>query len=311
METIYPMDAPQMEKTAKNSCPPDILPRVRKKKTIAIVGPGNLGTALALSLDDAGYRVQEIIYRRGGRSVKRARSLARRVHARAETLESSRLEADLLWLCVGDRQIAAVAQGLTSRRDWHGKVVFHSSGALLSDELSSLRECGAAVASVHPLMTFVRGARAVLKDVPCAIEGDGRAVKAARSIVRDLGAQAFAIERGKKAAHHAWAAFTSPLIIAVLVTGEEVAQLAGQTTKEARRRMMPIVKQTIANYEKLGAAGAFSGPILRGDVETVRKHLAVLRKLPAARGAYVALAQSAMRHLPARNKQALRNVLRG
>jgi predicted short-subunit dehydrogenase-like oxidoreductase (DUF2520 family) len=305
------MDAPQIENTAKNSRPPDILPRVRKKKTIAIVGPGNLGKALALSLDEAGYRVQEIIYRQGSTSAKRARSLARKLDARAETLESARLEADLLWLCVGDRQIAAVAQGLTSRRDWHGKVVFHSSGALLSDELSSLRECGAAVASVHPLMTFVRGARAVLKDVPCAIEGDGRAVKAARSIVRDLGAQAFAIERGKKAAHHAWAAFTSPLIIAVLVTGEEVAQLAGQTTKEARRRMMPIVKQTIANYEKLGAAGAFSGPILRGDVETVRKHLAVLRKLPAARGAYVALAQSAMRHLPARNKQALRNVLRG
>jgi predicted short-subunit dehydrogenase-like oxidoreductase (DUF2520 family) len=284
---------------------------MRKKMTTAIVGPGNLGTSLALSLDEAGYRVREIIYRKGGASAKRARSLARKIHARAETPESARLEVDLLWICVGDRQIAAAAQELATRRDWHGKIVFHASGALLSDELFLFKKRGAAVASVHPLMTFVRGTRARWKDVPCAIEGDARAVNAARSIVRALGAEAFEIKPRNKAAHHAWAAFTSPLIIAALVTGEEVALLAGHSREEARTRMMPIVKQTIANYEKLGAAGAFSGPIVRGDVETVRRHMAVLRKLPSAREAYVALAHSAMRHLPVRNKQALRNVLRG
>ena len=278
--------------------------------TIVIVGPGNLGTALASSLHEAGYAVREIIYRRGGTSAKRVKTLARKVHARAGTLENARLEADLLWLCVGDRQIAAAARDMACLRDWHGKVVFHSSGALLSDELSSLRKGGAAVASVHPLMTFVRGARAEMKDVPFAIEGDARAVRVARTIVRDLGGEAFSIERDKKAAHHAWAAFTSPLIIAALVTGEEVAQRAGQTREEARRRMMPIVKQTIANYEKLGP-GAFSGPIIRGDVETVSRHMTALKNLPAARDAYVALGRSAMRLLPARNRKALRKVLGG
>jgi predicted short-subunit dehydrogenase-like oxidoreductase (DUF2520 family) len=74
--------------------------------------------------------------------------------------------------------------------------------------------------------------------------------------------------------------------------------------------MLPIVKQTLANYVKLGPAGAFSGPIVRGDVEIVRKHLRVLQKVPAAREVYAALAQAALRQLPAKDRRALGRELR-
>jgi predicted short-subunit dehydrogenase-like oxidoreductase (DUF2520 family) len=75
--------------------------------------------------------------------------------------------------------------------------------------------------------------------------------------------------------------------------------------------MLPIVKQTLRNYEKLGAEGAFSGPIIRGDVSTVRKHLAALKKAPAAREVYLALARMAMKSLPVGNKKELKKVLGG
>ena len=74
---------------------------------------------------------------------------------------------------------------------------------------------------------------------------------------------------------------------------------------------MPIVKQTIQNYEKLGAAGAFSGPIIRGDVPTVRKHLDALKNMPEAREVYLALARMAMKSLPVGNKKELKNALDG
>jgi predicted short-subunit dehydrogenase-like oxidoreductase (DUF2520 family) len=73
--------------------------------------------------------------------------------------------------------------------------------------------------------------------------------------------------------------------------------------------MVPIVKQTIANYEMLGPAGAFSGPIVRGDAEIVRKHLQVLKKVPEAREVYLALARAAMRYLPAQNRAKLKKAL--
>ena len=114
-------------------------------------------------------------------------------------------------------------------------------------------------------MTFVPGSVPSLHGVPFAVEGDAAAVRLARQIVRDLGGEASPFPRSKKSAYHAWGGFTSPLLIALLVTGEKVARAAGLSAADARKKMLPIVRQTLANYAKLGPAGAFSGPIVRGD----------------------------------------------
>jgi predicted short-subunit dehydrogenase-like oxidoreductase (DUF2520 family) len=279
------------------------------KPRIAIVGPGRLGTALALGLTQAGYVISEIVSRNAAPSKRKARELARKIQATASTNKNARLDADLIWLCVPDRQIGAASRQLASATDWKKKTAFHSSGALTSHELKALRQRGASVASVHPMMTFVRGSIPSLKGVPFAIEGDAAAVQRARKIVRTLGGEAFTIRKQHKAAYHAWGAFASPLLVAVLVTGEKLARTAGLSAAEARRKMLPIVRQTVANYEALGPAGAFSGPIVRGDAEIVGKHLQVLRKLPEASEVYLSLARAAMRYLPTRNRQQLGSVL--
>jgi predicted short-subunit dehydrogenase-like oxidoreductase (DUF2520 family) len=193
--------------------------------------------------------------------------------------------------------------------EWKGRIALHSSGALSSEELGVLRACGASVASVHPLMTFVRGSRPSLSGVSFAIEGDARAMRVARRVVEDLGGQAYPIRKEDKAAYHAWGTFASPLLTALLATTEQVAVLAGVNRKAAKRRMMPILLQTLANYAAFDAAGAFSGPIVRGDVDTVKLHLRALRDLPSAREVYSALARSALQYLPAKNKKALKQFL--
>jgi predicted short-subunit dehydrogenase-like oxidoreductase (DUF2520 family) len=286
-----------------------MLPAMAGKPSIAIIGPGRLGRALALELTRAGYGISEIVSRSSAGSRLRARELARKVAARASTSDSARLDVDLVWFCVPDREIAVASRQLASAVVWKRKIVFHSSGALASDELKALRRRGAVVASVHPLMTFVSGSIPSLKEVPFAVEGDAAAVRVARRIVRDLGGEAFTIRKQHKAAYHAWGAFTSPLLVALLVTGEELARKAGTSAVQARKKMLPIMRQTIANYEAVGPAGAFSGPIVRGDAETVRKHLQVLRKVPQARGVYLALAGAALRYLPVGNRAKLKRIL--
>ena len=286
-----------------------MLPAMAAKPRIAIVGPGRLGRALALELKRAGYTISEIVSRSSVASTRKAGDLARKVKAHVSTSDRARLDAAIVWFCVPDREIAASARQLASVVDWTNKIALHSSGALASDELKSLHHSGAAVASVHPLMTFVTGSLPSLRGVPFAMEGDAAAVRSARQIVRALGGEAFTIRKQHKAAYHAWGAFASPLLVAMLVTAEQLARKAGLSSVEARKKMLPIVRQTIANYAALGGAGAFSGPIVRGDAEIVRKHLQVLRKIPEATAVYLALARAALRYLPSRNGAELKRAL--
>lgn len=279
------------------------------KRSIAIVGPGRLGSALAQTLKRAGYRIDEIVCGPGASSRRKARVLAKRVNATVST-ERPKLDASLVWFCVPDREIGNAAVSVARTTDWKGKIAFHSSGALPSDELQALRSRGAAVASAHPLMTFVSGSIPSLQGVPFALEGDAKALRAARLVVRDLGAEPFSIAKNNKSVYHAWGGFASPLLVALLVTGENVARAAGIHSADARKKMLPILRQTLANYAKSGPAASFTGPIVRGDAEVVRKHLHNLKKIPEAKDVYLALARAGLRYLPSRNRGELEQVLK-
>ncbi len=289
-----------------------------RKPTVAIVGAGRLATSLAVALHDAGFTIAEIVARDSPRSLGKARTLAAKVGAQPVTANCAALDATLLWLCVPDREIrgaaAALALNLAANADVNKKegprFAFHSSGALSSRELDPLRKAGATVASVHPLMTFVAGAQPSLTGVPFAMEGDVAAIRVGRRIVRELGGESFSLPAASKAAYHAWATMTSPLLLAFLVTLEEAARAAGLTREDARRKTLPIIRQTLANYSRLGPARSFSGPLIRGDVETVATHLAALKKHPGAREIYVALARAALRGLPVKNRDGLARLLR-
>jgi predicted short-subunit dehydrogenase-like oxidoreductase (DUF2520 family) len=283
---------------------------MKSKPTIAILGPGNLGTPMALALKAAGYRVAEVVYRPGA-SQRRARNLAHAVQAKAVTVPEARFDADVVWLTVGDTAIPSCAAELAAGRDWKGKTVLHASGALTSRELSALRRRGAAVASLHPMMTFVRGVQPKLSGVVFAIEGDAAAMRVARSIASELGGRPVPIKASCKPLYHAFGAFTSPLIVATLATAELVARKAGMSPRLARAAIAPILEQTVGNYLAHGPAGAFSGPLVRGDVATVRKHLRALRALPEARAVYLALARVALPELPVKNRRELAAALGG
>lgn len=247
-----------------------------KKPSIAIVGYGNLGRVLVATLKRRGYRVDEIVRR----------------------TSTPRLTADVVWFCVPDKEIASAAKWLANKTDWKGKVAVHSSGALPASELRALQRRGASVASAHPLNTFVKKSQPELKGVPFAIEGDARAVRIVTAIARELNGNApvIRLRPEPKPLYHAMGAFASPLLVALLANAEVVGKAAGM--KDPRASLAKILRTTLENYLEHGAAAAFSGPIVRGDAATVRKHLAALAKLPQQRAVYRALAESALTLLP-------------
>ena len=175
---------------------------------ITIVGAGNLASALAPALHRAGYEIDGIVARSGAASKARAKALARAVNS--AVISPAQVKSRIVWLCVPDGEIARAARTLAAAIEWNGRVALHSSGALSSHELAVLQRRGAAAGSVHPLMTFVHGSRPSLAGVPFAVEGDARAARTARAIVRKLRGQAFSIGRREKVAYHAWGMFASP-----------------------------------------------------------------------------------------------------
>lgn len=278
-------------------------------KSITLVGAGSLAHALGPALKLAGYRIDAVVARGGAESQRRAKLLARKIGAKSRLLQDFKPSADIVWLLHTDDALAGTAETLARAPGWRGKVVLHSSGALSSDVLTPLARVGAHTGSLHPMMTFVPGTAPEMSAVPFAVEGDRKAIAAAKQIAGKLGAEAFPIRKSSKVLYHALGSFSSPLVVATLVTAERVGRAAGLSLPQTRKVMAAILQQTLDNYLERGPAAAFSGPIKRGDVETVRRHLSELKRVPEAQAVYRALVRSALRDLPSARKRELLRLL--
>lgn len=287
------------------------MPSSKPKRTteITIIGAGTLATALAGSLHDHGFRIVEIVYHAGSPTLKRAHTLAKKVHARPRVLADARFAGQLVWICVPDDAISDIAHQIVSRADWRHKVVVHSSGALASDVLWPLKHAGAEVASAHPLMTFVNLPAPNFKKVPFALEGDSKALTMIAAIVSSLGSKPFRIDKQFKAAYHVFGFFCSPALIALLAAAQHVGALAGLDEVRSRQLMEPIVRQTIKNCFRSTPQEAFSGPMRRGDVATIHKHLEALKHEPNLLGLYRALGRIALQQLPVNHTQELKKLI--
>ncbi|HET9839392.1 MAG TPA: DUF2520 domain-containing protein [Candidatus Angelobacter sp.] len=279
------------------------------RRSITLIGAGNLAHALGPALRAAGYTIDAVAARETASSRRRAAMLARIAGAKTVPLAQITPQSEIIWLCHTDDALAETALLLSRKPGWKDKIAFHSSGALSSDVLAPLRRKGAHVASLHPMMTFVPGATPRMSEVPFAVEGDREAVAAAKRIVKNLGAEVFEIKKRSKTLYHALGSFSSPLLVATLVTAERVGRAAGLSASQTRKVMGPILRQTLKNYQERGAAAAFSGPIKRGDLSTVRRHLRELKRVPGASQLYRALVKSALMDLPSARKRELLGLL--
>jgi predicted short-subunit dehydrogenase-like oxidoreductase (DUF2520 family) len=241
-----------------------------------------------------------------GAVVTRNESSARRaVHfiggGRAQVGLSRRILASTcILIATPDGAIEAVANELAriGGEELLGQVVLHTSGALDSEVLKAVRACGAAVGSMHPLQTFSGVATPPLEGKIFAIEGDAMAVRTARKIARAFGAVPSPIEARHKPLYHAAGALAAGHTLVVVEAAIQLLMSLGMNRREAMRALLPMTRQVLQNYERLGLRAAWTGPLARGDYEVVAKHLNVLQKYsPEYCNAYDALNRLAERIL--------------
>ena len=266
--------------------------RKRKQKpSVSIIGTGRLGTALAVALSARKYTLRSLVSRRV-ESARKAATLARNSATRARNsanVSDANIaafaakqigllpQADLFLISVPDDQIAGVARELSKLRLDAKPIALHTSGALASEVLSPLAAQGWSVGSVHPLIS-VPDANAPIDGAFWSIEGDRRAVRLAKTLVRDLGGTSFSIRTAEKPLYHAAAVMTSGNITALFDVALEMLVACGLTRKTARQVLQPLIISTAHNLETKDPSAALTGTFSRGDVETVKRHLAALKQ---------------------------------
>lgn len=251
------------------------------QKCLAILGAGRVGRALGRRLREAGWKIGAVVTRNEATARKAVRFIgAGRPHCAPVR---SILAAPVILASVPDDALGEVAAELAriGAEELRGKIVLHTSGALDSSVLHAVKAYGAAVGSMHPLQTFTGKNVPSLEGKIFAVEGDRVAVRAARQIARTLGGSPVSIAAGKKVLYHAAAAMAAGHILAIEEAASQLLISLGMGRREAVRALLPLTRQVLDNFERLGPRAAWTGPLSRKDFKTVAEHLRALRDWPA------------------------------
>jgi len=275
--------------------------RKKQKPTVAIIGSGRLGSALAIALDQKGYRIKYLVARRRSS----ARRTAALLDAAATPLAAKEMRelpaAELLLIATPDDQIATVASWLSRLKSDSllKPTALHTSGALSSQVLVPLSKKGWHVGSIHPLASVSepRAGALSLRGAFWCVEGDSAAVRLARNVVRDLEGKSFSIDSIYKPLYHAAAVMASGNVVALFDVALEMLGQCGLKKREAQRILLPLLVTTVQNLNDKDPAKALTGTFSRGDVETVKRHLAALKsnELPDALELYRLLGKRSLK----------------
>ena len=250
----------------------------RNKKmgpTIGFIGAGVTGTALAVRLWQRGYPVVAVSSRSPG-SAKRLASFV----SDCKVCGSPQQVADLasaVFITTPDDVISDIASGIR----WHaGQVAIHCSGVHSIDILEPASRSGAHVCCLHPLQTFAGLDEAMdnMAGSTFALEGDEAGLAVAHELAQALEGNIILLKAGDKVTYHIAAVALSNYLVALMKTSADLWQSFGIPQEEAVKALLPLLKGTVRNIERVGIPGCLTGPIARGDVETVRKHVTALGK---------------------------------
>ena len=267
---------------------------------LAIIGSGRLASALGRVFADRGVPVRAI----ASRNLEHARVAAQFIGG-AEPVELEAIPdlAHRVLIAVSDNAIREVAQRL-ARAGLKDGIVLHTAGSRGPEELAPLG-AGASTGVLYPLQTFPTPQQGVLSlpGTYFAVTGDQRAVEWARQIVDLIPGNFLSLAPKQWALCHAAAVLASNYQVTLLDAALEALEHAGVAREEGLAAMAPLVRATLENVFRLGPQSALTGPVSRGDVETVRRNRKALGAVsPATQELYRAAGR---RTIPIARQQGL------
>lgn len=237
---------------------------------IGFIGAGITGTALAMGLNCKGYPVVAVGSRSRPSSLKFAsRVRGCKVYDSAQDVADA---ADVVFITTSDSYIAPTVGGIC----WHqGQGVVHCCGSESTDILEPAKENGALTGTFHPLQTFA-GVENALENFPgstIAIEAKPPLLETLKDFATALGARWIELKARDRVLYHASAVIASNYLVTLVKMAAEVWQAFDIPQQQALKALLPLIKGTIRNIECVGIPDCLTGPISRGDIATIKKHL--------------------------------------
>lgn len=265
---------------------------------VVFVGPGRMGLALGYAFWQS-EAVDSLTYC-GRRPQPPSHPLFTQGSARyVFGLERPEEGTTALFLSLPDESLPEMARSLAALGESPGgTAAFHLSGALGTDPLAPLHAEGYAVGSLHPFQTVahpVTGAD-LLPGSYFAVSGEPQALSVARRLLNALGSPALTVPVSRRPLYHVAGVFASNYVLALLAIAARLLGRAGLSGEEALGALLPLTRGVLENVESLGPEQALTGPLARGDVETVQLHLRTLGE--SERGLYAELGRQLLEALP-------------
>ncbi len=266
---------------------------------IGIIGAGKVGTSIGYVMKSKGLNIAAVSDKFEEQLDTAKEYMGRDIlytHNNTETVQLS----DVIAVTTQDRVISVVADEIyrgSERLD--GKLFFHTSGAHPASILSPLEKKGAFLGALHPLQTFpdIESAIRVIPDTYIFIDGDEEAIPVLKDIGKIIGFDVVRIEGKDKVLYHLSAVYVCNLLCALLYAGQEIMAKAGVELQP----FFPIIRATLKNIEDRGPLMSLTGPVIRGDVETVASHLKAIENLELQSKVYKTLSSMALDIVRKRN----------
>lgn len=267
-------------------------------QTVAIIGAGRVGTSVGFLLKRAGYSITAV----AARTLGSAAEASRLIGDGEPTMDivGGSAKADIVFITTPDRVIREVCESIAAAGGFRpGALVVHMSGAHSLGLLSAAVGAGAKRAVLHPLQSLASREQGI-RTLPGSyfrIEADPEAMGAAAALVKALGGielvmPGWSSDEESAALYHAGAVAVSNYFVALVRYGLKFYEALGADRQEALKAVLPLIRGTLQNIEALGVPDALTGPVMRGDTQTVRDHMAAMQKRsPGLVGLYRELAR--------------------
>jgi predicted short-subunit dehydrogenase-like oxidoreductase (DUF2520 family) len=285
---------------------------------VSIIGAGRLGTSLGHALLKKGYKIKALSCRTIS-SAEESRKIIGEGIASIDNVQTARV-GEIVFLCLPDEEIAKVTRVIAgSDINWSKKYVFHCSGLIPSKVLKPLRAKGALTASIHPIQSFAqkKSPPTQFENIYFGLEGCAEALVLSAKIVRKLGGHSLILKPEDKALYHAACSTASNLFVVLLEMAVSLLKQINLQEEKALQILLPLVKGTLHNVKKFNIRTSLTGPVIRGDKESIQKHIEALRNFPPYYETYIRLAAQALEMAKREGKvspqkiKALKNVLEG
>ena len=246
------------------------------KLSLNIIGAGRVGQTIGKLFNIHGCFEIKGILNKTTDSSKKAIEFIGSGYA-CDTL-SDLPNSDVIMITTPDFEIENIANKLSEIDTLKTKIVFHCSGATASTVLNPLTKKGIKIGSIHPIMTFATPEKSIndFSGVYCGFEGDDVILDTLQDAFNKIGGKVFKINTEKKAVYHVATTMACNYLIALMDTAIDLYVESGLSRADALSVMQPIVKKTIDNVFSIEPIKALTGPIARGDYNTVQRHMDAL-----------------------------------